>query len=219
MKKIIIVLFVFAIASSYGQENEFNKKHDLLLNFGLSHSSNWKNKYVPPDERYWYTNQVTPLPPYTLAPSFYYFTGITYRYNFRNFFSLDFSVNYSLIPRVEEYNVDSLNKYHILPDSLNVEFPVKKKTFENYFETGISFGYCYKRFSASLGLYYTILSFYKFNSFYLHKESIKNYYSLYFDYWYPSLQINYMLFKLKYPLFLYFKMGDSFIFGMKIQIK
>jgi len=48
MKKIIIVLFVFAIASSYGQENEFNKKHDLLLNFGLSHSSNWKNNMSLP---------------------------------------------------------------------------------------------------------------------------------------------------------------------------
>ncbi len=169
-----------------------------------------------PDIRYWYTNQITPLPPYVLSPSFEYFTDLTYRFNFKNKFYLDISLKYSLFPGVRNYNADSLKKYHIYPDSFNIELPVKKKDYENYFDLGPSFGYSYKRFSASLGLYYTIFSFYKFNSFYLYKEPKRDYHFLYFDTFYPVLKLDYLIYK-KHPLYFCFEMSNSLIFGIKFS--
>jgi len=218
MKKTIVLIFIISTFFSFGQENEYNKKHNFLLGFGLSHSSNWKPEYIPPDERYWYTNQVTALPPYTSYPSFSYFTEITYRINFKNNFYSEVSLKYSLFPKIKNYDADSLSKYHILPDSFNIELPIKKKISEHYFDLGILFGYCYKRFSASLGLYYNIFSFSSANSYYLNKKSQKhNYGFVYFDTFYPTLKLDYLVYK-KHPLFLYFEMSNSIITGIKIKI-
>jgi len=219
MKKILFVIFIISTFFSYGQKIPDNKKHAFLFTFGMSHTSNWKDKHIPPDTRYWYTNQVTPLPPYTLSPSFEYFTDLTYRFNFKNKFYLDISLKYSLFPKVRNYNADSLKKYHIYPDSFNIELPVKKKDYENYFDFGPSFGYSYKRFSASLGLYYAIFSFYKTNFFYLHGENKKRYYGfVYFDTFYPVLKLDYLVYK-KHPVYFCFEMSNSLIFGIKIQLK
>lgn len=217
MKYLIIALFVFANVNSFGQEKNTNR-HQFLIDFGISHSSKWKKENIPADERYWYTDQVTPLPPYTLYPSFDYFAGFTYRFFFKNNFYSDISLKYSLFPRVENYNVDSLHKYHVFPDSLNIELPIKNKNYEHYFDLGVSVGYNYKRFFASLGLYYNIFSFSRSNSYYLNKSNQKfNYGFIYFNSFYPTLKLDYLVYK-KHPLFFSFEMSNSIIIGIKIKI-
>ncbi len=159
MKKLIIILFIFAGVNSFGQENEYNKKHNLLWDFGVNHSSNFRPVYYPAYEiQNKYFTPETLYPGYFLLPVFNFQTDITYRYYLYKRFNINAVFkgfyNNSILLR----NIDSVSKYYVYPDSI-IKTNYSPIPLYNNIKTvrlglTIMLGYKYKRMLISCGLFF-----------------------------------------------------------------
>jgi len=159
MKKIIILVFILSTFISFSQENEFNKKHNLIWDIGINHTSNFKPEYHPAYKINFTPEAETLYPGHYSLPTFNYQSNFIYRFYFYKGFNINASLNTYYLKSINTRSIDSINKYYVFPDSMIEELPFDFKEIPLYsksnsfnFAFKLFFGYKYKRLYASFGL-------------------------------------------------------------------
>jgi len=231
MKKIIIFIFILSTFVSFSQENEFNKKHNLLWDIGINHTSNFKPEYHPaykPPNHLYYPQLETLYPGNYSLPVFNYQTNFQYRFYFYRGFNINARFNISYWKEIKTRSTDSINKYYLYSDSviniLPYEFlgsPIYSKSNEFILGFNLSFGYRYKRFLISTGIQYPLFEFRKYFTEYKNNKQrsdiIKsNILFNNFDYD-LNTRIEYIVINKKVPLSIYLEVNNAIFGGIVIN--
>ena len=232
MKTITFLVFILSTFISFSQENEFNKKHNLLWDIGVNHSSNFKPEYHSAYKTYRYDPPSETLyPGYYLHPSINFQSNLTYRFYFLKNINIVARLDFSHWNKVKTRSIDSINKYYIYPDSvidiLPYDFfgaPVYSKSKTLKFGFNISIGYRYKRIYVSSGVTLPLHEITKYYAENENKITRKNYssnnfieiYKYSFDYILKS-RIEYLVNKKKIPLSIYVELNNAIFFGITVN--
>ncbi|RLD51044.1 MAG: hypothetical protein DRI94_07090 [Bacteroidetes bacterium] len=226
MKKIIIFIFILSTFVSFSQENEFNKKHNLLIDFGINHSRNFKPEYHPAFEMSQsYYNPETLYPGYYSNPVFNSQVNLSYQYYFYKKVNIISNVKFSLINSSLFRDIDSVAKYYFYPDSVTEllgysPIPLYKETKTVQIGLNFMLGYRYKRFNIEAGFYFPF-----FNNIYVNREYEKNNFSHlkftefnYFSEKNVDIKFKYLIIKNKIPVSLYIEYNKLIFAGILFNL-
>jgi len=232
MKKTIVLIFIISTFFSFGQENEYNKKHNLLFDIGINHTSNFKPVYHPAYKtRLLYPPPETLYPGHYSLPAFNYQTNFIYRFYFYKGFNINAKINISYLKETRTRSIDSINKYYVYSDSVINILPYDFLGVPSYsklkkLKIGLNFAlaYRYKRLSVMTGIMIPISEYAKYYSEYKNGLKIKNNYNLKFsDIHFGGIEyllntrIEFIILKKKIPISIYFETTDLIFGGIVIN--
>jgi len=223
MKKIILFIFLLQSITVFSQEN-IRKKHNLLFDIGINHTSYFKPVYFPAYKHYMHKYAETLYPGEYTHPQFNYKSNITYRYNFKKRLSFNAGLNSSYMRRTKTISADSVAKYYLYPDSIKdvspfyqVNAPIYNKETNLDFGANIRMGYNIKRFHISLGFLLNVYNMRWRHSKYVTEEIYNDEYFNFYSTINYLLRIEALVVKTKIPISIYIESSNRLFGGIIIN--